>query len=417
MDLWKRLTGQKQDDPKPKSGSTSGSTAESRARDRANQTQREVQRTFGGNYTPPSLGRSFQEEQSQYANHPRGQAPQSQYAGWGSFRQQAPTNPVIREPEPRPTSFAREAELYRDHPAGQAPQSQYAGKGAMAYAIPLQQELNRIAADGGWSNGLEPGEEHPMRTSTNTLTNDGAPVRTRELTWDEYNALSPQQRAAVDANTAIADAALLDKDAGTERAEGYDEAVNSLFGTSGGSDRYAPATLAVLEQLGLKDLRGNDLDNFLNLDSLVTMDDLKLLTPEGEAQLAGAPKGREPMRLENAFSLSRAATSTLAQTLAKGQTLLQATGLSQSAFDEETTGYLDQLWESMARKDNGYDRARADADIAGMRDELGLDNDAIYDYFNRRLSAATYGGALGSNPGATYMSADEIRNTYLTAGG
>ena len=134
--------------------------------------------------------------------------------------------------------------------------------------------------------------------------------RFEEMTWEEYNALDPETRAAVDANTLLREAVDKDtalvtqfdsnKDGRLSYAEGrkhyaarddknYDNNYRRVFnrGTSVDPNRprgseigelndltYAPNTLAVLNMLDLNDSRGL-IDDYLNGTAFINADDIK----------------------------------------------------------------------------------------------------------------------------------------------
>src|SRR4051812_43113161 len=89
------------------------------------------------------------------------------------------------------------------------------------------------------------------------------------LTWDAYEKLSSDQRAAVDFNTLLVDAREKDLKKpislmGDKRAT-YNTEVDQLFGAGRGSDTVAPATVDLLSKLDMK-LVGQDLDEYLSLE-------------------------------------------------------------------------------------------------------------------------------------------------------
>lgn len=134
--------------------------------------------------------------------------------------------------------------------------------------------------------------------------------RFEEMTWEEYNVLDPDTRAAVDANTLLRDAVDKDtalvtqfdsnKDGRLSYAEGrkhyaskddknYDNNYRRVFsrGVSVGNNlsgppeiaerddlTYAPNTLAVLNLLDLNDGRGV-IDDYLNGTAFINADDIK----------------------------------------------------------------------------------------------------------------------------------------------
>ena len=104
--------------------------------------------------------------------------------------------------------------------------------------------------------------------------------RTYQLTWDEYNKLSDDQRAAVDFNTLLVQAR--EKDLANqekykptpEQEQAYQEEVERMFGVGRGSETYAPETLGVLKQIDYAS-DGEDLDDFLGLKTAIGIKDLK----------------------------------------------------------------------------------------------------------------------------------------------
>jgi hypothetical protein len=98
------------------------------------------------------------------------------------------------------------------------------------------------------------------------------------LTWEAYEALSDDQRAAVDFNTLLIEArekdlskpVTLDAAGRTE----YDQKVEKLFGVGRGSDVVAQSTVDLLSQLDMN-LVGQDLDEFLSLDRAIDTTELK----------------------------------------------------------------------------------------------------------------------------------------------
>jgi hypothetical protein len=132
------------------------------------------------------------------------------------------------------------------------------------------------------------------------------PIRKQveRMTQEEYAALTPAQRSAVDFNALLVNAVRKDRNAdyGTpsEREQKrYDNNVRQIFGTDGGSDQYAPETVAVLKSIGYdgtttlgrseKSTTGHgsaegseevsvaDLDDFLNLSAGIREKDLKYI--------------------------------------------------------------------------------------------------------------------------------------------
>lgn len=248
----------------------------------------------------------------------------------------------------------------------------------------------------------------------------GSVTGTKELTWEEYSALSPAKRAAIDANSAIVEAVETDKanegKSGTGAPEDYDSTVKELFGKGGGSDTFAPETLALIQKLGLGNNKTGDLDNYLNLTALVTDKDLDTLDTPG----AASP------RAENARLFSTAAQSTLAKTLAQGQSLLESArgGNSWMLAPTDNQGgtvgdTLSQLFDYYASKDNSATITNEDmeADLEGTTAELGIDRNAISRYFQDRITALEYDTAAPRTGGfGDYVDPAEFRTRFLQGG-
>lgn len=122
-------------------------------------------------------------------------------------------------------------------------------------------------------------------------------LRAVPMTWDAYNALSDQQRKAVDYNTLLVEAR--QKDIGQQNpgaAAGnpteYGEKVKRIFGEGGGSARPAANTVNLLDKIGLE-AKGQDLDEFLSLDRAITLDELQEFK-FSEGEVVGLTGGGTP---------------------------------------------------------------------------------------------------------------------------
>lgn len=256
-----------------------------------------------------------------------------------------------------------------------------------------------------------------------------------EMSVEKYLNLAPRQRAAVDANTALVAAAKQDTASATAGkpadAQDYDNKVTSSFGDKGGSDIYAPRTMAVLENLGL-DLQGRDLDQYLNFSGLVTADDLSALT-------SGAPA--ENPRQQNAVAFAEKASARLSETLANGQTLLDSirTGsdTGRQLFGEPTASTVG-FTASERDKDlrdafNIFSMAQAQADLtpekvggiyAELQEKHSVTPNEVAQYFDTRLQENEYRNAMGGTPVSLgepgtshkYLSPEEFRAKFLTRG-
>lgn len=179
--------------------------------------------------------------------------------------------------------------------------------------------------------------------------------RTDRMTAEEYAALGETERAAVDFNAMLVQAVRTDRknedtyDPSAEQKATYDAGVDMMFGEDGGSKRYAPATMALLGQLGYQDDAG-DLDDFLRLKAAVKEKDLARLDPQGEMVAVPGMKGKQEVlgppvqrqadgdvlnpvqydRVQLAGTLA-AKTAVLQEQLAKGSALLQTMNATAAA--------------------------------------------------------------------------------------
>jgi hypothetical protein len=241
------------------------------------------------------------------------------------------------------------------------------------------------------------------------LGSTGSPTarQVTELTWDQYDALTPRQRAAVDANTMLVNAVRQDLAGGaTGSADSdYDSAVSALFGEQGGSDTYAPATVNALTALGIKDTTRGDLDTYLDQSALLGQDDLDAMLADrsgwSEEQVLDDKRGL------NALQFSGQAISSLRNTLAGG-------GAPRSGVSPTSTaaGDLNDLFEMLNTRSN-YD-SLGDQDVSEILglflQDTGLDAGTVTRYFDDRLNAFDYGAA---EVPADKISTAEFRSRYF----
>lgn len=271
---------------------------------------------------------------------------------------------------------------------------------------------------------------------------------TRRLTWEEYQALGPRQRAAVDFNAMLVQAVRKDRrlqgkyDATEEQRAKYDSSVEEMFGPDRGSETYAPETVGLLRQIGY-DNDSADLDDFLGLGAAITssdLDDLKHLKQLLPSEDAPAPTGGqlEPLegtaaiRLENVRDLA-ASTQKMEAALAESTRLLQSmgkmstldrsgyvntiggrggdpkplTGYGAPAIGDSTTidGMFQGYFEALANKDED-----SKALLAGLNQDFAPDElDAFMTYAqNRSRNADVYGLDLGASPEVRYRTPEQM---------
>jgi hypothetical protein len=102
-------------------------------------------------------------------------------------------------------------------------------------------------------------------------------LQSAALTWDAYNELGDQQKAAIDFNTLLVDAREKDlmQSAFMSDADklAYDKQVEALFGEGRGSDTIARNTVDLLSSLDMN-LVGQDLDEYLSLERAIDTEEL-----------------------------------------------------------------------------------------------------------------------------------------------
>ena len=276
------------------------------------------------------------------------------------------------------------------------------------------------------------------------------PVEVKQLSWEEYDALSPKQRAAVDFNGALYNATNADKQAQLKGSDdpnvrgSYNAALAKTFGSQdSGSDTYAPNTLALLSTLGLND-EGGDLDEWLDMGGAVTAGDLEsagvgmgVLTPEAQSAL--------PLGQRTAFQLSNRTSNRLNDVLAKGQNLLSASAQQATAWgavnadqlssassaftsgDQKAQDFSD-LFDSAISTNVGYTtdangNATLNPDarnlVASSLEEYNYDPNEFRDYMIARLrnyqqqDALTPGISISSDLTSSSLSLPEIRRLYF----
>lgn len=275
------------------------------------------------------------------------------------------------------------------------------------------EEVLSTDARDSWTAGL----------GTNSLTN------VRELTWDEYDALSPRARAAIDANTALLAAVRADTQAALKTADQSDDSyasgIEALFGKEGGSDTYAPATLKALQDLGLSNTETGDIDQYLNGGALLRSDDLESFNPtpipvENGMNVAGDTSPR----IQNALALGDKALASMASKLQSGENPLS--GLT---YDDPVVSELDQLFDSLALRDNQrifqQDPAKA-GEVIGLflQENPSIDQDTFARYFEDRINRYDYSRAagdqaasLGNGAPELYIDPSELRSLIYQKGG
>ena len=281
--------------------------------------------------------------------------------------------------------------------------------------------------------------------------NAGKPGAIRDrvdpMTEEEYYALSPTQRAAVDFNTMLVGAVRRDRkndvNPTDQQQSLYDAQVEKMFGESYGG-QYSPETVALLKSIGYHDDAAS-LGDFLGLDATIKARDLKRLedTTTPLMQQANTPAiDRQQMVASLAASTQR-----MEEAMAKGTQLLQsapslpaaargymasdvaALGGSQytpeaplgygpintkDGIPQDLNSYFALSYENLAAR--GTDTKQRLNELHSMLSPEELK--AFYEYAdNRSRMAQTYGTDLGADEKLTYRPVDQFRKILGLDGG
>jgi hypothetical protein len=135
-------------------------------------------------------------------------------------------------------------------------------------------------------------------------------MQTAEMTQKQYDALSDDQRKAVDFNTLLVEAR--ERDLKMSRnmqgadLEDYNKRVEAIFGKGGGTSSPAPNTLELLEKIQFT-APGQDIDDYLSMEAGISLDELKNFKlpdmapvvpeqPTEQQQLESVFKGSDPFK-------------------------------------------------------------------------------------------------------------------------
>lgn len=228
------------------------------------------------------------------------------------------------------------------------------GRGAAAYAASRKTLPATSSEDPGVIDAQRAYDDQLRIRRADALnvdpTRTAEPVKIKEevnkLSWDEYNNLTPLQRAAVDYNTMLVKAVKRDRrmqdqyDPNDEQMATYTNTVERMFGDKGGlsATTYAPETVALLNQLGYQGDKAGNLDDFVNLDAALQTKDLKRLDKAEDLGLrrggAGSPFSNPVMkeRMDFLGGMVSATENAQAAALEKGNKLLAQ--FSQASFSQ-----------------------------------------------------------------------------------
>ncbi|QQO39330.1 hypothetical protein SEA_CRUNCHYBOI_44 [Microbacterium phage CrunchyBoi] len=267
--------------------------------------------------------------------------------------------------------------------------------------------------------------KRPTRDELAANFGSGQSFEVRQLSQEEWDQLDLKTQQAITANYALYQATQADK-AGSEgeQLEGYDEAVNAIFGAEGGSDTYAPNTIRVLSELGYTN-DNNDLDYFLQGSAIL-----------GEKELLGEDQSNMARMsvLEDLTNSTAWQNSNLVPMLEEGNSLLDSlrqgdalsadtlrlAGVSPMALydiDPERTDALNGLMQGMASRDL-WDAFGSDAEASNSFKQdfdhitSGLDPALVSRYFRETYPQYFQNAAYGD--ANRYMTPDEFYANWLS---
>lgn len=165
------------------------------------------------------------------------------------------------------------------------------------------------------------------------------------MTQEEYDALTDKERAAIDFNTMLVGATRRDRrqqdsyDPNQKQEGRYDRLVKEMFGEDGGSQKFAPETVALLDQIGFKD-QAADLDDFLGLKAAITEKDINNMGRLPGPTLAQASMNEVQLdRLELTAGLA-VKTDQMESALVEGNRMLATVGQTAGAARGEHVDML-----------------------------------------------------------------------------
>lgn len=311
-----------------------------------------------------------------------------------------------------------------------------------AFQTLQEQTAEKVEAEKAAELQLERDKARDINEDLLGLNQPSEKPDTYRMTQEEYLALSPKQRAAIDFNTALNAAVRRDRknqarynnvlaegeessEASTtmEQRDTYDADVRKMFGEDRGSSIYAPETVALLKDIGYTN-DSADLDDFLSMKLAVTDDDLGALRAKkaddtNDWLLKDGTKVDSP-RFSAQNELVTRMRTRIEEVLAKGENLLGNTTatLTQARSDElaryggisptlklapgydpanPATEQFQAAFQALSDKSSDLS-----ADMLRQVNEkwqgMGINPDAFWTYAESRLNETeASNGTLGSN--------------------
>ena len=248
----------------------------------------------------------------------------------------------------------------------------------------------------------------------------------RELTQDEWNALSPEQQKGVLANFALYQAAQADLALGAKTSEegdgDYRRRELAVTGEGRTSDTYAPNTVRVLEDLGIKNDK-LDIDDVLSGRAITGYDEISGISKRDEnrsilfdqlsnSQVFQTPEVQSTIAAGRSLLDALSASNTVSDETKTFASSLRTQNMASNSLSEDQRQGLDRVLELMSRRAI-WDAAQTDSSVgADLQSEIdtataSLDPNVVSRYFKE--SYDTYGFGGDNN----YMSYDEFARNWL----
>lgn len=265
-----------------------------------------------------------------------------------------------------------------------------------------------------------------LRAVRNGVESGGDLGDTKAMSSKAFAALSPRQKAAVELNSMLVEAARRDageKQKGNPGGEKYDAAVESLFPGEGKDAPYAPNTVDVLANIGWKST-GTDLEDILSGKLGFTRQDIADLGPEREgaapdASLNTGAHLRDVLQesLVKAFTAQRKEAVPGENLLAAKQDLLGydkmpafADGGREVVPGVKLGDFMRSGFDLLANSNSGFTPEQILADA-----KQNLTDEEFTSFLNfidiNSRDAKNYRQPLGSSQGTTYFDPVEFRQS------
>ena len=236
----------------------------------------------------------------------------------------------------------------------------------------------------------------------------------RELTPEEWGQLSTDQQQAVISNYALyqaaqADSKISDKEFGDDA---YSNSVNLLFGEDRGSEKYAPNTVRVLEELGVSNDK-LDLDHLLGGQAYIRYGDLfggaQNEDRQSLVQSYGDAAAFDSQSIQKSLEAGAAILDAVRNSAATSYTS-QYAQLAGAASGITDTTELDTVFGNLASR-SVMEQAKADQSI---NDQLTAQIEEVNQKYGPEAVAAYFRQAAGRvTDTVNFMGGDEFINQWI----